>query len=199
MTRFAGRLPTSCSSASSPTAARSRSTSTRTARSRSRFPRRNCRRSPPKRERPLKRTEAAAGRPFIFRAARAAPLDSPPGRTETRITRKRIFEEAAMIRTLFAAAFVSGAALAPSAPAQGADPNLGRNLAAACATCHGTNGASRQGMPNLAGQQRSYLVQQMQDFRAGKRPATIMHQIARGYTDEQIDALAAYFSEQRAR
>ena len=104
-----------------------------------------------------------------------------------------------MIRTLFAAAFVSGAALAPSAAAQGADPNLGRNLAAACATCHGTNGASQQGMPNLAGQQRTYLAQQMQDFRAGKRPATIMHQIARGYTDEQIDALAAYFSEQRAR
>ncbi len=104
-----------------------------------------------------------------------------------------------MIRTLFAAAFVSGAALAPSALAQGADPNLGRNLAAACANCHGTNGVSRQGMPNLAGQQRAYLVQQMQDFRAGKRPATIMHQIAKGYTDEQIDALAAYFSEQRAR
>jgi len=104
-----------------------------------------------------------------------------------------------MIRTLFAAALVSGAALAPSALAQGVDPNLGRNLAAACANCHGTNGASQQGMPNLAGQQRAYLVQQMQDFRAGKRPATIMHQIAKGYTDEQIDALAAYFSEQRAR
>jgi cytochrome c553 len=104
-----------------------------------------------------------------------------------------------MIRTLFAAAFVSGAALAPGALAQGADPNLGRNLAAACANCHGTNGVSQQGMPNLSGQQRAYLVQQMQDFRAGKRPATIMHQIAKGYTDEQIDALAAYFSEQRAR
>ncbi len=104
-----------------------------------------------------------------------------------------------MIRTLFAAAFVSGAALAPSALAQGVDPNLGRNLAAACASCHGTNGVSQQGMPNLAGHQRTYLVQQMQDFRAGKRPATIMHQIAKGYTDEQIDALAAYFSEQRAR
>jgi cytochrome c553 len=104
-----------------------------------------------------------------------------------------------MIRTLFAAAFVSGAALAPDALAQGADPNLGRNLAAACATCHGTNGVSQQGMPNLAGRERTYLVQQMQDFRAGKRPATIMHQIAKGYSDEQIDALAAYFSEQRAR
>ncbi len=104
-----------------------------------------------------------------------------------------------MIRTLFAAAFVSGTALAPSALAQGTDPNLGRNLAAACASCHGTNGVSQQGMPNLAGQQQAYLAQQMRDFKVGKRPATIMHQIAKGYTDEQIDALAAYFSAQRAR
>jgi cytochrome c553 len=54
-------------------------------------------------------------------------------------------------------------------------------------------------MPNLSGQQQTYLAQQMQDFRAGKRPATIMHQIAKGYTDEQIDALAAYFSAQGSR
>jgi cytochrome c553 len=39
----------------------------------------------------------------------------------------------------------------------------------------------------------------MQDFKAGKRPATVMHQIARGYTDAQIDAIAAYLSAQRAR
>ena len=104
-----------------------------------------------------------------------------------------------MIRSLLAAALASGAVLTLPALAQGIDPNLGRNLAAACANCHGTNGMSQQGMPNLAGQQRAYLVQQMQDFRAGKRPATIMHQIAKGYTDEQIDALAAYFSVQRGR
>jgi len=54
-------------------------------------------------------------------------------------------------------------------------------------------------MPNLAGQQRAYLAQQMQDFKTGKRPATIMHQLAKGYTDEQIDALAAYFFAQKAR
>jgi len=102
-----------------------------------------------------------------------------------------------MIRNVLAATLASGFAL--SALAQGADPNLGRNLAAACANCHGTNGVSQQGMSNLAGQQRDYLVQQMQDFRAGKRPATIMHQIAKGYSDEQIDALAAYFSAQKSR
>jgi len=104
-----------------------------------------------------------------------------------------------MIRNVLAATLASGAVFALSALAQGTDPNLGRNLAAACANCHGTNGVSQQGMPNLAGQQRGYLAQQMQDFRAGKRPATIMHQIAKGYSDEQIDALAAYFSAQKSR
>ena len=104
-----------------------------------------------------------------------------------------------MIRNVLAATLASGAAFALSALAQGADPSLVRNLAAACANCHGTNGMSVQGMPNLAGQQRAYLVQQMQDFRTGKRPATIMHQIAKGYTDEQIEALAAYFSAQKSR
>ena len=104
-----------------------------------------------------------------------------------------------MIRNVLAATLASGAAFALSALAQGADPNLARNLAAACANCHGTNGMSVQGMPNLAGQQRTYLVQQMQDFRTGKRPATIMHQLAKGYTDEQIEALAAYFAAQKAR
>jgi cytochrome c553 len=104
-----------------------------------------------------------------------------------------------MIRPLLFAALASSAVFAVPALAQGTDPNLGRNLAAACANCHGTNGVSQQGMPNLAGQQRGYLVQQMQDFRAGKRPATIMHQIAKGYSDEQIDALAAYFSAQKSR
>jgi len=97
---------------------------------------------------------------------------------------------------MIAAAFVTGAALASPVSAQGTDPNLGRNLAAACANCHGTNGVSQQGMPNLAGQQRTYLAQQMKDFKAGVRPTTIMHQLAKGYTDEQIDALAAYFSAQ---
>jgi cytochrome c553 len=100
-----------------------------------------------------------------------------------------------MVR-LLALAFVSSAALAVDAVAQQVDPNLGRNLAAACANCHGTNGVSQPGMPRLAGQPRAYLEQQMQDFKAGKRPATIMHQIAKGYSDEQIAALAAYLSEQ---
>jgi sulfide dehydrogenase cytochrome subunit len=103
------------------------------------------------------------------------------------------------MKHVLSAALVSMAVFAPTAQAQGVDPNLGRNLAAACANCHGTNGVALQGMPVLAGQQTTYLAQQMHDFKAGRRPATVMHQIAKGYSDEQIEALAAYFSAQKAR
>ena len=44
---------------------------------------------------------------------------------------------------------------------------------------------------------RDYLIRQLQDFKSGKRPATVMHQIAKGYSDPQIDALAAWFAAQR--
>jgi cytochrome c553 len=104
-----------------------------------------------------------------------------------------------MFRTLVGVALLFSAVLAAPALAQGTDPSLGRNLASACANCHGTNGASVQGMPYLAGQQKNYLIERMQEFKAGKRPATIMHQLAKGYTDEQIEVLAAYFSAQKAR
>ena len=97
-----------------------------------------------------------------------------------------------MIRNVLGATLASGAVFALSALAQGADPSLGRNLAAACANCHGTNGMSVQGMPNLAGQQRAYLVQQMQDFRTGKRPATI--NIAESSQVEAVSQRGAHFS-----
>jgi cytochrome c553 len=104
-----------------------------------------------------------------------------------------------MSRALLAAAFVAGAAFAASVSAQSADPNLGRNLAAACANCHGTNGMGQGGFPSLAGEPRSQISRLMQEFKSGKRPATVMHQLAKGYTDEQIEALAAYFSAQKAK
>jgi cytochrome c553 len=81
--------------------------------------------------------------------------------------------------------------------AQGPDPHLARNIAASCANCHGTNGVSQGGMPSLAGQPKADLVRKMQDFKSGKVPATIMHQLAKGYTDEQIDLMAGWFAAQK--
>ena len=91
------------------------------------------------------------------------------------------------------------AMLAVGADAVAADANLGRDIAANCANCHGTDGRSRGVVPSLAGQDKAYIVQQMKDFRDGKRPSTIMQQLAKGYTDSQIEAAAAYFAAQRAK
>ena len=101
-----------------------------------------------------------------------------------------------MNRVLSTAALVLSVALAAPASAQGTASTFARNLASACANCHGTNGAGQGGMPALAGREKIFLAQQMQDFKSGKRPATVMHQIARGYSDEQVEALAAYFAAQ---
>lgn len=77
------------------------------------------------------------------------------------------------------------------------DPNLGRNLAATCANCHGTNGKSVGGMESLAGLPKDKIVQNMKAFKSGEKPATIMHQLSKGYNDAQIDAIATYLSAQK--
>jgi sulfide dehydrogenase cytochrome subunit len=81
--------------------------------------------------------------------------------------------------------------------AHGQDGNLGRNLAATCASCHGTNGQVRgDTVTALAGMPAERIVTSFNGFKSGALPATIMHQIAKGYTDEQVKAIAAYFAGQ---
>ena len=73
------------------------------------------------------------------------------------------------------------------------------SMAANCAACHGTQGRAVAGSPvaALAGRPAAEIVQSMQQFKAGTRPATIMHQIAKGYGDDEIAALAEYFARQQ--
>jgi len=94
------------------------------------------------------------------------------------------------------AALLSLSAIAP-ATAQSTDV---RYLAANCANCHGTDGRSAGGggMPGLAGLSATYFIEQMNAFRNGSRQATIMHQIAKGYSDAQVAAMAQYFAAQKA-
>jgi len=87
---------------------------------------------------------------------------------------------------------------APAAAAQAPDANLARNLAATCTNCHGTNGVSQGGTEGLAGMPKDALVQKMLEFKSGTRPATLMHQLAKGYSDEQITLIAGWFAAQKA-
>jgi cytochrome c553 len=83
------------------------------------------------------------------------------------------------------------AALAQESPAA-------RSLAATCANCHGPDGRSvTKEVAPLAGLPKDFLVSTMKAFQDGRRPATVMHQIAKGYTDQQIELIAEYFAARR--
>lgn len=90
------------------------------------------------------------------------------------------------------------ALVALPAAAQDAQALALKSLAATCANCHGTGGRAvpDSAVPGLAGLPRAYAVEQLKSFKNGSRPATVMHQIARGYSDTQIEQLAAYFAAQ---
>jgi cytochrome c553 len=75
-----------------------------------------------------------------------------------------------------------------------AEPPAG---AAACSGCHPASARVTSPVPRLAGLDQARLVQAMQEFRSGKRAATVMDRIARGFTDEEILAIAAWYAAQR--
>lgn len=90
--------------------------------------------------------------------------------------------------------WLTAGALCVAAMSAQAQVNQVRVWAAACANCHGTMGKAEPGMDSLAGKDKDELLQKMLDFKTGKKPATIMHQLSKGYTDEQLAQISAYFS-----
>jgi cytochrome c553 len=82
---------------------------------------------------------------------------------------------------------------APNLTVQGA-----RSMAAGCAMCHGTQGRVAPGstVPGLAGRAKDEIVQAMAAFKSGARPATVMHQIAKGFGDDEVAAIAEFFAGQ---
>jgi cytochrome c553 len=91
-------------------------------------------------------------------------------------------------------AFLAALALA-AFPVYGQDSPAARSLTATCASCHGTEGRSAtKEVASLAGLPKEHIMNSMKAFRDGSRPATVMHQIAKGYSDQQIELMADYFS-----
>ena len=100
---------------------------------------------------------------------------------------------------VIAASLFSFAGMANAQVDAGKEALYVKSLAATCANCHGTNGKAVDGssVVSIAGLDKAYTIAQMNAFKNGTRPATIMHQLSKGYSDAQIEQLATYFAAQK--
>lgn len=88
------------------------------------------------------------------------------------------------------------AALAtPAVHAQPPDLRTGL-IAASCNACHGPAGDSIAGMPTLAGRAAQELAALLLDFKSGRRPSTVMHRHAKGYSEDELRHIAEEFARQ---
>lgn len=76
----------------------------------------------------------------------------------------------------------------------GDDPNLGRNLAAICANCHNPDPRDNSAIEPLTGMTKAKIVKKMRAFRTDEKAATLMNQLAKGFSDAQIELIASYLS-----
>jgi cytochrome c553 len=87
-----------------------------------------------------------------------------------------------------------GCASIVAAVGASAEPPAG---AVSCTGCHPASSRVTSPVVRLSGLDRAAIVRAMQDFRSGQRTATVMDRIAKGFTDEEIQAIAAWFATQR--
>jgi cytochrome c553 len=87
----------------------------------------------------------------------------------------------------------------PAAQAQDAKALQAASLAAGCTGCHGTQGRALAdaAVPGLAGLSAQVLENRLKSFKSGARNGTVMNQISKGYSDTQIEQLAAWFAAQK--
>jgi sulfide dehydrogenase cytochrome subunit len=94
-----------------------------------------------------------------------------------------------MTAKLFLAALLA----AFSAGNAAADP-AAELIAVQCFACHGEDGASKGAQPPLRGLPASFIEASLKDYKAGRRPGTLMDRIAGGFSDDELAAVAKYFA-----
>lgn len=89
-----------------------------------------------------------------------------------------------------------GAITTPAILAQG-DPAAGQAKSALCATCHGADGNSQLAInPKIAGQNASYIVKQLMDFKSGARTGPTMAAMVAALSEEDMEDIAAWYASQ---
>src|SRR6059036_3241119 len=100
-----------------------------------------------------------------------------------------------MFTRFFSAIFGLGIGLAVAIPPVHAADEI-ETKAQLCAACHGDKGVPTdpKTIPVIWGQQQSYLMKQLRDFRNGERNSVVMSPIAKGLAEGDLRKIAAYFA-----
>lgn len=100
-----------------------------------------------------------------------------------------------MRSAILTAAFAAGLfASAAAAQAQQATAVPGSVLAATCSACHGPKGHSVAEIPPINGRTEQQLLSALLDFKNDRRPATMMNRHAKGFSDDELAAIAREIS-----
>jgi sulfide dehydrogenase cytochrome subunit len=78
--------------------------------------------------------------------------------------------------------------------AASAEPPAG---ASSCSGCHAAGASVATPVPRIAGRSAAEIAAQMQAFKTGQMPSTVMGRIARGFTDAEVEAIAEWYSRQK--
>ena len=91
-----------------------------------------------------------------------------------------------------AGALAAGAGGAGAAHAADAPPG-----ASSCTGCHAARPLADSSIPGIAGRKAADIVEFMRNYRSGAWPSSVMGRIAKGFDEQQTEAIAAWFAAQR--
>lgn len=94
----------------------------------------------------------------------------------------------------FWAALLAAGFLSAATPGFANEAISGATIGYTCMGCHGVNGKSPGSIPSIAGQSESMLTTKLLAYRDGTQKGTIMNRIAKGYSDAELQAVAAFFA-----
>jgi cytochrome c553 len=83
------------------------------------------------------------------------------------------------------------------APALAAGPADAPAGALSCSGCHATSSSVVTTVPRLVGRSPADIITAMQGFRSGAIPSTVMDRIAKGFSDDEVKAIAAWYGAQK--
>ena len=98
------------------------------------------------------------------------------------------------MQTVRVFAFAAATLAAMTASAWSADAPPG---AASCSGCHPATQGVASPVPRLNGRDAAQIVSAMTEFRTGKRPTTIMDRIAKGFSEDEVKAIASWYGAQK--